>query len=142
MSHEHPMTLDARYHAECPVCDGRAFSLLSRVWRNHHKPADFHVDPARWFAECNDCGSVVLLPLVEHADFKAYGEAYYDQGGSATTAEAHALRHFDQFQKPNYDRVRELLRRTHPPEVYPQWLDVGSVGYPTTFDDHVHNHRA
>jgi len=119
-----------RFGATCPVCDARAFTLLSRVWRNYHLPAQLYLDPLRWFAECDACGTVVMLPL--HDDFATGGTLYYDQ----RETEAHVRRHFEQFQKPNYDHIREFLHATHPAGEFYRWLDVGSVGYPTTFDEY------
>lgn len=119
-----------RFGATCPVCEGAAFTLLSRVWRNYHLPAQFYLDPLRWFGECDACATVVMLPI--HDDFVTGGTVYYDQRDT----EAHVRRHFEQFQKPNYDHIREFLRATHPAGQFHRWLDVGSVGYPTTFDDY------
>jgi hypothetical protein len=119
-----------RFGATCPVCDASRFTLLSRVWRNYHLPAEFHLDSLRWFGECDACGTVVMLPL--HDDFATGGTVYYDQRDTA----AHVRHHFEQFQKPNYDHIREFLRATHPAGQFHRWLDVGSVGYPTTFDDY------
>jgi hypothetical protein len=112
------------------VCESTAFVLLAPVWRNYHLPAEFRTDAIRWFAECATCGTVVMLPL--HDDFDTGGTVYYDQGDIDT----HARHHFESFQKPNYDHIRAFLRATHPPAQYHRWLDVGSVGYPTTFDDY------
>jgi hypothetical protein len=119
-----------RYGTACPVCEASAFTLLTRVWRNYHLPKEFTLDPLRWFAECDSCSTVVMLPL--HDDFESGGTVYYDQ----REIEAHVQRHFEQFQRPNYDRIREFLQRAAPAAQYRRWLDVGSVGYPTTFTDY------
>jgi SAM-dependent methyltransferase len=100
-------------------------------------PSQFAIDETRWFCECDRCATVVMLPLEEYASSETYGMAYYDQHPPDETAEEHAVRHFEEFQRHNYDNVRAFLQRTHPPASFPRWLDVGSVGYPTTFDDYV-----
>ena len=119
-----------RYGTTCPVCAASSFTLLSRVWRNYHLPQAFQLDPIRWFAECDACATVVMLPI--HDDFDAGGTLYYDQ----RDIDGHVKGHFESFQKPNYDRIREFLHATHAPGQYRRWLDVGSVGYPTTFDEY------
>ncbi len=48
----------------------------------------------------------------------------------------HAQTHFELFQKPNYDSMRTFLSEVAPPATYPRWLDVGSIGYATTFDEY------
>jgi hypothetical protein len=123
-------TVGKRYGSTCPVCDAAAFTLLAPVWRNYHQPRNLTQDALRWFAECDRRGTVVMLPL--HDDFDAGGTLYYNQDET----EAHVRQHFESYQRPNYDHVREFLRRTHAPAEYRRWLDVGSVGYPTTFDDY------
>jgi SAM-dependent methyltransferase len=126
----------ARHHAACPVCGGARWACLSPTWRDYFQPARFRIDESRWFAECARCATIVMLPLVEYADVEQYGRSYYDQRAADETAEEHALSHFAEFQRPNYDNVRTFLRRTHPLSRFLRWLDVGSVGYPTTFGDY------
>lgn len=125
-----------RYHTACPVCDGVRWTFLAPTWRDYFLPARFRIDDSRWFTECDDCGTIVMLPLVEYAQIEDYGKAYYDQHGDTETAEQHAISHFEKYQKPNYDNIRTFLRRTHPADTYRHWLDVGSVGYPATFADY------
>lgn len=125
-----------RCHTACPVCDGVRWTFLAPRWRDYFLPARFRIDDSRWFTECDACGTIVMLPLVEYVQIEDYGRSYYDQRGEDETAEQHAMLHFERYQKPNYDNLRAFLRRTHPVSAYRRWLDVGSVGYPTTFDDY------
>lgn len=123
----------------CPVCDSNQFNFLSPVWKSYYtyNIKDFYLSPKNWFAECETCGCITVLPLIDYQEeFTKYGEAYYNQRGSNLTLESHAQQHFENYQKHNYDSIHTFLQRTVPSKQYPKWLDVGAVGYATTFNDY------
>jgi SAM-dependent methyltransferase len=126
----------ARRLTECPVCGGARWTFLSPTWRDGFLPGRCRIDDSRWFAECARCATVVMLPLVECANVEEHGKCSDDRRAADETSEEHALRHFNESQRPNDENVLAFLRRTHPVERYPRWLDVGSAGCPTTFDDY------
>ena len=118
----------------CPICDSNAFEFLSPVWRNYDLGKEFFISGSLWFVECNGCGAVLRLPFPDYRqDFRKFGEDYYNVGRQDQSVQEHAQTHFELFQKPNYDSMRTFLSEVAPPATYPRWLDVGSIGYATTF---------
>ncbi len=125
------------YLQTCPVCENAEFEFLSPVWKNYHRELEFALKKDEWFVECRRCGTIARFPLIDYGEqFKKYGEDYYNQGQVDGSVDDHAEVHFNHFQKGNYDSIRELLRELVPPSTHPRWLDVGSVGYATTFSDY------
>lgn len=121
----------------CPICDSTAFRFLSPVWRNYHREDEFRISEEEWFAECARCGTVLRLPLADYGeDFRQYGRDYYDVASVGSSLDQHAEAHFQHFQRPNYDSVHAFLQRALPAERHRAWLDVGSIGYATTFSDY------
>ncbi len=125
-----------RYRTNCPICQGVSVSVLINAFKTPDIPEDFAFLTERYIVKCNNCGTIFQTPLeiktIEES--VEYGESYYNQMAKGDVAEPAILDHL-QFQKINYNQLRdELLKRTTP-EKHPRWLDVGSVGYATQFDD-------
>ncbi|MEO5375122.1 MAG: class I SAM-dependent methyltransferase [Alphaproteobacteria bacterium] len=62
-----------------------------------------------------------------------YGDDYYDQCGE--NLEKVLKDHVFDGQVPHYDLLRRVLLRLTTPERHRRWLDIGSAGCPTAFDD-------
>jgi len=123
----------------CPVCDSKGFNFLSQVWKNYYQYNldEFYLSDSEWFVECEQCGCIRVLPLIDYQeDFTKYGEAYYDQRDHDVSLDAHVLHHYEQFQKYNYDNIHQFIKENLPASEYPNWLDVGACGCSTTFNDY------
>lgn len=116
----------------CPVCEAGEPERLSCSWKKYHDEKQFLFSSEEWFVQCRRCGTIYRAPLKIYEDFRNYGRDYYDQVNSGETVEQHALWHFENFQKPNYDRLHQYMLKAVPPETARRWLDVGSIGYATT----------
>ena len=118
----------------CPVCDSRHLSLLHQLWQNRNSINSFKLYPDRYFASCDRCGTIFRFPLVIYDDTNTYGKEYYEvpDVDAGKYIEEHVAVH----QKYNYENIVELMREEFPPQRYSKWLDVGSVGYPTIFEDY------
>jgi len=120
----------------CPGCGEKRVRLLTPSWKRYFNVKEFFISQYEWFAACARCGTMFRYPLGDYADFRKYGEDYYDQVNPGETVEQHAVWHYESFQKPNYDSLRSYLNETAPPVEAHRWLDVGSIGYVTTFDEY------
>lgn len=116
----------------CPLCEGSETERLTFSWKKFHDEKQFFLSRHEWFVQCRECGTIYRAPLKVYADFRNYGKDYYDQVNSGETVEEHALWHFENFQKPNYDALHRHMLKVVPPEKARKWLDVGSIGYATT----------
>ncbi len=120
----------------CPVCNGLKISLLSPSWKRYYNEKEFFLAEREWFASCDNCGTIFRYPLLSYDDYKKYGEDYYNQVNPGQSVEEHAIWHFESFQKPNYDSLRSFLNKEISPADGKRWLDVGSIGYATSFDEY------
>lgn len=120
----------------CPICDSSDVVLLSPSWKRYHNEKEFFLSEKEWFAGCDCCGTIFRYPLLNYEDYKKYGEDYYNLVNPGESVEEHATWHYESFQKPNYDALRVHLNQILPPVEAKRWLDVGSVGYATTFDEY------
>lgn len=118
----------------CPVCDGHSLSLLHPLWQNRNSIAAFKLHSDRYFASCERCGTIFRFPLINYDDTNVYGKEYYEVPD--IDASQYIEGHVAQHQKHNYESIVGLMREEFPAQHYPKWLDVGSVGYPTTFKDY------
>lgn len=64
--------------------------------------------------------------------FAEYGKSYYHWGEN----ELEAVTSHAAGQMSHYDRFATYLREAFPSATYRRWLDVGSAGYPTSFEDY------
>jgi len=121
--------------SNCPVCNSNKINLITPSWKNYHLEKEFYIDPDLWFADCNFCGTVMRYPLRNYGEmFTKYGEDYYNTMASGNNIVPGATSHFNHFQKNNYDSIKIFLESEMPSSNFKKWLDVGSIGYPTTFD--------
>ena len=122
--------------SHCPICDCPQVLLLSPSWKKYYNEKEFFFAEREWFASCDSCGTIFRYPLLSYDDYRKYGEDYYNQTNPGETVEEHAIWHYESFQKPNYDSLRSYLNQYVPPTVAKRWLDVGSIGYATSFDEY------
>lgn len=120
----------------CPVCGSIEISMLTQSWKNFHDEKKFYFDEKEWFCECDECGTIFRCPLVRYEDYRKYGEDYYDNVDPGQTVDEHAEAHFEAYQRHNYDSLRKYLNANLPPSSAKRWLDVGAIGYSTTFDEY------
>jgi hypothetical protein len=122
------------YAGCCPVCEHHALTLLHRLWQNRNSFTSFMLHENRYFAGCDRCGTISRYPMRFFNDASQYGKEYYEvpDMDAVQYIEAHVALH----QRHNYEHVAALLRDRFPPETHRTWLDVGSVGYPTSFGDY------
>ena len=74
------------------------------------------------------------VEIFDPAEIDRFGGAYYDRVAATAEWSAAVSIHID-YQVLHYQRLHELLHRIATPESHPQWLDVGSAGCPTAYDD-------
>lgn len=118
----------------CPVCEGRSITLLHPLWLNRNSLEYFKIYEDRYFGACDLCGTIFRFPLLILDDVSEYGKEYYECPGA--DAYQYIEVHTAEFQKYNYEHVLDLLHKYFPALDYHKWLDVGSVGYPTSFEDY------
>ncbi len=124
--------MNIRHH--CPICESNKVSLLHRLWQNRNSLKSFIIQNTRYLAVCDTCGTIFRFPLIIFDDTNEYGKEYYEISDIETEQyiEAHVAHH----QQYNYDNVIALMGSICPPQRFPRWLDVGSVGYPTLSKDY------
>lgn len=120
----------------CPVCESISISTLSQSWKQYHDEKKFYFDEREWFCACENCGTLFRAPLLRYEDHRKYGEDYYNNVNSGQSVEEYAVSHFESYQRHNYDSLRKYLNENIPPSTAKRWLDVGSIGYATTFDEY------
>lgn len=120
----------------CPICECERVTLLTPSWKRYYNEKAFFIADCEWFVACDQCGTIFRYPLLSYDDYRKYGEDYYNQVNPGGSVESHAVWHFESFQKPNYDSIRTYLNARLPPNRFAKWLDVGSVGYATTFREY------
>lgn len=120
----------------CPICDFREINLLSPSWKRYYNEKEFFLADREWFVACDQCGTIFRYPLLDYDDYKKYGEDYYNQVNPGESVQEHAVWHFESFQKHNYDSLRAFLNQNIPPHDAKRWLDVGSIGYATSFEEY------
>jgi len=118
----------------CPICEGTSLTLLHPLWENRNSLEHFKIHKDRYFGACDSCGTIFRFPLFILDDVCEYGKEYYESPG--IDAYKYIEYHTAMFQKHNYEHVVELLHKDFPVQDYHKWLDVGSVGYPTSFEDY------
>lgn len=120
----------------CPICESTSISTLSQSWKHFHDEKQFYYDENEWFCGCEKCGTVFRAPLLKYDDYRKYGEDYYNNVNPGESIEEHAVSHFESYQRHNYDSLRKYLNNKIPPAEAKHWLDVGSIGYATTFEEY------
>jgi SAM-dependent methyltransferase len=123
-------------NCRCPVCGKACLTLLSPTWKRFYNEKMFFLSKNEWFVSCNHCGTIYRYPLAVYDDYRKYGEDYYNQVNPGESVEEHAVWHFEAFQKHNYDSLRTYLNANLPPSAGKRWLDVGSIGYVTSFKEY------
>ncbi len=121
---------------DCPVCDNcettKIVDYSTYVIINADRQITFPEGEA--YSRCDRCGAVLHLPLkiLPPEDFADYGRNYfYWNKDDIEMIERHA-----EPQQYNYDRFHDFIRENYFASEYPNWLDVGSVGYATSFNDY------
>ncbi len=130
-------------HAGCPVCEGGSLTELCPFLLDQEDPQLTRFCEYRKLVLCEDCGSVSRFPLeiAPILDDRA-GDYYYAQMRNRADEDPEKAdpntiaAHIDDAQSHHYDHLRDLLRARFEPSRYRRWLDVGSAGYPTAFDDY------
>lgn len=121
--------------SQCPVCDGVDFEYVFRAFtKPDHEEFSFLNE---YYLECNCCGTTIKSPLeVQKEDFINYGKNYYDQMTEKAKAEESIINHIKFAQIPVYNTFKRFIDKNFPANHYSKWLDVGSAGYPTTFEEY------
>ena len=128
--------LEAMVLARCPVCLGTSFEHLTGLFRGPDQPRLFQRDQRRLIVRCQLCATVQRSPLeiLAPGAVNEYGESYYDQFPDPTRWQAEVREHI-RVQALHYNQLREVLRGWTDPHQHPVWLDVGSAGCPTAWED-------
>ncbi len=116
---------------QCPMCTSRDFVRLM----DFMLPGAAASDSSQSFSKCKSCGAILRLPLQIFPPMKSaeYGKNYYSWGPDETQVVASNT---VSAQVDHYERFRQWLRGTMPPASHFRWLDVGSSGCATSFDDY------
>lgn len=125
-----------RLVTSCPVCLQSDHRIIGPLFRDQDFPERFTYVPNRNFVACRSCGNIMRFPVevFDQAEIDRFGGAYYDRvAAPAEWSEAVNI-HID-YQENHYRRLHEVLHRIATPQSHPQWLDVGSAGCPTAYDD-------
>lgn len=125
-----------RLVTSCPVCLKSDFRIISSLFRDQDFPERFAYVPNRNLIACRHCGNIMRFPveIFDEEEMKRLGGAYYDRVAAMADWAAAAAIHIDH-QVHHYQRLHDVLHRIATPESHSQWLDVGSAGCPTVFDD-------
>ncbi|MBF0285613.1 MAG: methyltransferase domain-containing protein [Magnetococcales bacterium] len=123
----------------CPLCRGAHFSHLTPYLDHLTQYDRMECHPESQLALCEGCGAVLRLPLVILPPEQAqrHGEAYYAgcPGVESAPLDEVLTSHVLDWQVPHYRQFHRLLSEQTTPREHPRWLDVGSAGPPTAFDD-------
>ncbi|MBI4968093.1 MAG: class I SAM-dependent methyltransferase [Rhodospirillales bacterium] len=119
----------------CPLCQGTAFDVVMNFVNYVNQYNRVSKDMSQYLAMCVSCGAILRLPLEIKPPAKVsdYGEAYYDGCGEDRLSVLRA--HVMEGQLLHYKQLHGILHRLTTPTAHRRWLDVGSAGCPTAFDD-------
>lgn len=121
---------------QCPVCEGVKFSCVYRVFEKPDDVELFAFKTGR-FLECTCCATTIKAPLeIRKSDVTEYGMSYYNQLNYLKDIEKAIEEHIYHSQIPVYKTFEAMLNESFSSKDYSKWLDVGSAGYPTTFENY------
>ncbi|MGB0683469.1 MAG: methyltransferase domain-containing protein [Magnetovibrionaceae bacterium] len=116
----------------CPVCGETAFRPVAPGYFRRRDRMVRYPGEAEIVA-CERCEVCRWYPLPNFENTEEYGRIYYDRFSTNQDGIRH---HIETYQIPHYAEARAVLLERFPPEQFTNWLDVGSGGCPTAFDDY------
>ncbi|WP_146210680.1 class I SAM-dependent methyltransferase [Azospirillum sp. TSO35-2] len=125
-----------RLATSCPICLQSNYRIISQLFRDQDFPERFTYVPNRNLVSCQTCGNIMRFPveIFDQSEINRFGGAYYDRVAAMADWSETVNIHID-YQVHHYQRLHEVLHRIASPMSHPQWLDVGSAGCPTAYDD-------
>jgi len=120
----------------CSICNESNFRPISNMYSAPDDPNRFQYIGDKHIVICETCGNIKGFPNETFAESEShrYGEAYYDEAVGFVTGHENIRVHVE-LQQLHYDRLRSILYEVTTPDRHRRWLDVGSAGSPTAFDD-------
>ena len=126
-------------HAACPACEGTVHSYLGRVFVSPDVPEAFHFLENNFFLSCDCCGTAFMYPTRVEAPRASPDQgtsSYYHQMSSpGNNQDAVVMSHIQNGQEPLYRTCLKILEANVDASTHDRWLDIGSSGVPTSFDN-------
>lgn len=118
----------------CPVCKCENTTPIMDYMSNVKFAGRLEVHTDQSYSRCDRCGAVLHLPLeiFQSDEISIYGENYYCWGKD----EREMIASHSEGQMHHYDKFHDFILEAFPAKTHEKWLDVGSSGYPTSFEDY------
>jgi len=121
----------------CPVCGCKehrfVFPFITDPYHTKHTKLEANSD----ISACEICGTLFQTPAMKFTNmsFEESGKIYYDRTTGTDNSEFRngVIYHSRYGQEPHYNTLRKLILSDFPEKR--EWLDVGSSGSPTAFED-------
>lgn len=122
-------------NVKCPVCQSDRFLSFISAYISPDNVETFSFLSDQKFFSCERCGTFLKVPLhVNKVDVQDYGKSYYNQIHGEDNILKTIYNHICSSQMAVYKTFQEILEAKFSAEEYPNWLDIGSAGYPTMFE--------
>jgi len=120
----------------CPVCCKQNFNFLMPYFSGEDRVHEFQFN-GKSLVQCHQCGTIFCIPLSTGQSIERHGIQYYENAKSNDVRLEESVKsHIELIQAPHYDVTSRFFENHIDNKTYHRWLDVGSAGCPTVFENY------